>query len=184
MKNELRKEFLKRRREMPANEQLEKSDIIFEKLISLDEYKKADYVFCYIDMGAEVRTTKFIEKAWADGKKVAVPIAKPERLMYFVEITSFTGMQRTKLGVMEPKVSIDEQVFPTDSTMFIVPGSIFDEQKNRCGYGGGYYDTYTSRHNVKGTIGICYDMQVIKEIPVEPFDRKLNKIITEKRIIE
>jgi len=93
-------------------------------------------------------------------------------------------MNRTKLGVMEPNISIDEQVFPDEKTMFIVPGSMFDENKNRCGYGGGYYDTYTEEKKVNNTIGVCYDFQVTKEIPTEEFDRKLSKIITEKRIIQ
>lgn len=184
MKNELRKEFLEKRNAMPKEQQIEKSQIIFEKLTNSQEYKNADWVFTYIDMGSEVKTVPIIEKAWADKKRVAVPIAKTNRLMYFVEITSFHGMNRTKLGVMEPNIGIDEQVLPNEKTMFIVPGSVFDEDKNRCGYGGGYYDTYTEEKHIHNTIGVCYDFQVAKKIPTEEFDRKLSKIITENRIIE
>lgn len=184
MKTEMRKAFLEERTSMPKEEQIEKSKIIFEKLINSQEYKNADWIFTYIDMGSEVKTIPLIEKAWADKKHVAVPIAKANRLMYFVEITSFHNLSRTKMGVMEPNIGIESQVYPNEKTMFIVPGSMFDEEKNRCGYGGGYYDTYTQEKNVNNTIGICYDFQVLEKIPTEEFDRKLSKIITEKRIIE
>lgn len=179
----MRKEFLKKRSALSKEEQNEKSSIIIRKLLQTESYKNADWIFTYIDMGSEVKTTPFIEQAWKDGKKVAVPIAKKDRLMYFVQLTTFDGLARTKLGVMEPDEPIEKQVLPEENTMFIVPGSMFDVRLNRCGYGGGYYDTYISEKNVKNTIGICYDFQLIDEIPTEEFDRKLKRIITEKRDI-
>lgn len=183
-KDELRKEILRKRSQLSLEKQAEKSNSIYEKLISLDEYKNSDWIFTYINMGAEVRTVPLIEKAWRDGKRVAVPVAKSGRLMYFIEIKDFENLTKTKMGVSEPSGDLSEQVLPTEKTMFIVPGSVFDENKNRCGYGGGYYDTYTEEKNVAETIGVCYEMQVMDKIPVEPFDRKVFKLVTEKRIIE
>ena len=183
MKNEMRKRFLKKRNELSKEEQEQKSFLIMEKLLKTEEYKNAETVFCYIDMGSEVKTVPFIEQAWKDGKKVAVPIAKKDRLMYFVTLKSFDGLKRTKLGVMEPDETMEKQVFPDENSMFIVPGSMFDINKNRCGYGGGYYDTYTEKYNVKNTVGICFDIQLADSIPVEEFDRKLSMILTEKREI-
>jgi len=184
MKKEMRKMFLKKRNELSKEEREQKSFLIMEKLLNTEEYKNAETVFCYIDMGSEVKTVPFIEQAWKDGKKVAVPIAKKDRLMYFVPLTSFDGLKRTKLGVMEPDETMEKQVFPDENSMFIVPGSMFDVKLNRCGYGGGYYDTYIAEKNVKNTIGICYDFQLAEEIPTEEFDRKLSRIITEKRDIK
>ena len=180
----MRKMFLKKRSAVPKEERIEKSSIITEKLMELDLYKSAQWIFCYIDMASEVITTEFIKKAWADGKKVAVPIAKKDRFMYFVEITSFDGMTRSKLGVMEPDIEPEKQVIPDDNTLMVVPGSMFDIHKNRCGYGGGYYDTYTEKHSVKNTVGICFDLQIADSIPVEKFDRPLKMIISESRTIE
>ena len=182
-KNEMRKAFLKARGLIPKEEREAKSKIITEKILSLDIYKKARWIFCYIDMASEVVTTEFIKKAWDDGKKVAVPIAKKDRFMYFVEISSFDSMTRSKLGVMEPDIDVEFAVYPDDNALMIVPGSMFDIKKNRCGYGGGYYDTYTEKYNVKNTVGICFDIQLADSIPVEEFDRKLSMILTENREI-
>lgn len=182
-KNEMRKAFLKRRSQMSKEEREEKSRIITDKILALDIYKKADWVFCYIDMASEVITTDFINLAWKDGKRVAVPVAKKDRFMYFVEITSFNGMKRSSLGVMEPEIGPEKQVIPNDNSIMIVPGSMFDINKNRCGYGGGYYDTYTEKYNVKNTVGVCFDIQLADSIPVESFDRPLSAVLTENRTI-
>lgn len=184
MKNEMRREMLKKRNSMPLEDRAEKNRIIREKIVSLDKWKKADTVFTYIDMGSEVNTTELISKAWSENKKVCVPIAKKNRLMYFVEITSFDGMKRSSLGVMEPEAGIEKAVVPKKDDLIIVPGSMFDLNKNRCGYGGGYYDTYGEKYQLENTVGVCYDFQLLDEIPTEKFDRKLNMIITEKRIVK
>ena len=184
MKEEIRKKHLNLRSRMSKEEQEKKSQLIYEKIVSCEEYKNADKVFVYIDMGSEVKTKSLIKKAWQDKKTVAVPVTRKNRMMYFIRIKDFDNLIKTKFGTEEPTGEIDEQIFPDDKTLFIVPGSVFDESKNRCGYGGGFYDTYIEKHNIKKPIGICYDFQVLKEIQTEQFDRKMFKIITEERIIE
>ncbi len=168
---------------MTKEERIEKSRIITDKILALDVYKKAVWVFCYIDMASEVITSDFINAAWKDGKRVAVPVAKKDRFMYFVEITSFNGMKRSSLGVMEPEEGPEKEVMPSDRGIMIVPGSMFDINKNRCGYGGGYYDTYIEKYNVKNTVGVCFDIQLADRIPVEKFDRPLSAVLTENRTI-
>ncbi len=179
----MRREFLTTRDNMPLEERKKKSCEIVEKIVKSAEYISADIVFTYINMGSEVETKQLIERAWADGKRTAVPVAKKDRVMYFVEIESFDGMKKSALGVTEPDMPIEKQIFPTDKSLFIVPGSMFDKERNRCGYGGGYYDTYISKNDVKNTVGICFDFQLANSIPVEEFDRKVDRIITEKRDI-
>ena len=63
----------------------------------------------------------------------------------------------------------------------------FDNQFNRLGYGGGYYDRYLSKVKYKYKIikiGVGFSFQKIKNIPIDNHDEKLDCIITEKKIIE
>ena len=183
LKDGMRKQFLKKRGEMLRGEIEKKSRFIAEKIFALKEYTNGEKVFIYIDMGSEVRTRDIIEKAWQDSKKVAVPVTKKDRIMYFVEIKDFSNLRKTEFGTFEPEGEIGEALVPTDGDLFIVPGSMFDEEKNRCGYGGGFYDTYISKYDVKKPVGICFDFQLVKSIPSEEFDKKMDKIVTDKRII-
>ena len=66
--------------------------------------------------------------------------------------------------------------------LIIVPGVAFDRQHNRLGRGKGFYDRLLSTLDVP-KIGICYDFQLKDQIPAEPFDRKMDLIITEKEIL-
>lgn len=80
---------------------------------------------------------------------------------------------RPKIAWAVPENEID---------LIIVPGVAFDRQRNRLGRGKGFYDRLLSTLNVP-KIGISYDFQLKDQIPVEPFDRKMDLIITEKEII-
>ena len=69
----------------------------------------------------------------------------------------------------------------------LVPLLAFDKNKNRLGYGGGFYDrTISNLENKKSfeTIGIAFNEQEIESLPSMNFDKTLNKIITPKGIIQ
>lgn len=185
LKKEIRKKVLEQRNQMTKGEIVEKSGLITEKLIGFTLYQKADWIFTYVNMGTEVETMPFIEKAWREGKKVAVPIAvRGSREMYFVEIQNFNGMKCSKLGVMEPQEGREKEVKPGKDTFFIVPGSVFDEKGNRFGYGGGYYDTYFEQYPQVKRVALAYEFQLWKEeLTVEPHDKQMDYIITEKKIL-
>jgi 5-formyltetrahydrofolate cyclo-ligase len=74
--------------------------------------------------------------------------------------------------------------------LFVVPVVAFDEDCSRLGYGKGFYDKLLSevksqKSKVKSPIiAIAYEEQVVKSIPSELHDIKMDKIITDKRIIE
>ena len=68
----------------------------------------------------------------------------------------------------------------------IVPAVVFDFEKNRIGFGGGYYDTFLKK--IRGEnkkilfIGICYDFQIIEKVPAEEHDVVLDFVVSESRI--
>ena len=123
------------------------------------------------------------EVYWPSGFLDTLRLAFPEvdgRNMFFrqcgleelVEIKQF-GQQMRVPGQGSPKVKPD---------IIIVPGIAFDESGNRLGRGGGFYDSYL-RH-FKGTkMGICKDMQLVDELPIEGHDVKVDFVCTESKII-
>ena len=70
-----------------------------------------------------------------------------------------------------------------DIDLIIVPGVSFDEELNRLGFGKGYYDKYLASKNIF-KIGICFDNQVIKLLPVNDYDIKMDLVVTDKRLIK
>ena len=62
----------------------------------------------------------------------------------------------------------------------IMPGVAFDRQKNRIGYGGGYYDCYLSDKRELHTIAVAFEFQVLEKLPVEETDIRPDVLMTEK----
>ena len=63
----------------------------------------------------------------------------------------------------------------------------YDDDLNRLGYGGGFYDRYLEKvSKIKKIfkIGLGFSYQEIKKIPINKYDKKLDLIITEKKIIQ
>lgn len=68
--------------------------------------------------------------------------------------------------------------------MIIVPGLAFDKRGYRIGYGGGFYDKFLEKHNKIKRISLCYNFQIIENVPNEEFDKRVDTIITEDEIIK
>ena len=65
----------------------------------------------------------------------------------------------------------------------LVPGMSFTENGLRLGKGGGYYDRYLETHTGHRTIALAYEFQILRDLPAEPYDKSVDMIVTEKRVI-
>lgn len=106
---------------------------------------------------------------------------KDVKYMEFVKIKSYQDLAPGYMGIMEP---VSDDYASLKNGLLVMPGIAFDTQKNRIGYGGGFYDRYLQQHMSDFyKTAICFDYQIVEHIMSEEFDIKPDKIITEKRII-
>ena len=152
---------------------------ILERLISLYQYRECRYLFTYVSKGLEVDTRRLIEKALADGKKVAVPKCIEQHQMDFYFIRSFDDLEEGCFGLLEPKTDICQKVKSYYRAMCIVPGMSFDFRGCRIGYGGGYYDRFLADFN-GSKIGICYSSCIQWNLPKGIYDTAVDLVVTEK----
>ena len=176
-KDELRKILIAKRKKD------EKKDaFIFGNLRGLSEFSSAGYIFTYISARSEPDTKKIIAEAFRLGKRIAVPVCeKGVSDMKCFEIFPDTVFKEGMFGISEPISSprADEYAFD----LIIAPGLGFDEMGNRIGYGKGYYDIFLKKHPGIKVVALSYESQIEKEIPTDKNDRKVDIIITERRII-
>lgn len=184
-KKELRKTILALRSSLTAEEVKAKSNKIVEKLISLKEFEKSSTVMCYVDFRNEVATGCFIGYCLKAGKKAAVPLVVDAGNMIAAEINCpEDDLEPGTFGVMEPKKCKLKEINPEEIDIIVVPGAVFDLDKNRIGYGAGFYDRFLPklrRDCLK--VGIAFDIQVVESVPVGEYDVPLELVITESRII-
>lgn len=158
----------------------EKSIQIQRNILSHPLYAEADAIYCYLDFRKEAGTKELIEDAWLRGKKVAVPKVEGN-IINFYYIDSFRDVAPGAYGILEPegkKEANDEQV------LLIMPGAAFDKERNRVGYGGGFYDRYIEQHPQYRRIAAAFSFQMVEKIPAMAFDRKPEVIVTETEIYE
>lgn len=180
-KKEIRAKILKMRQALPKEEVREKSLRIMRRIEETETFKNADNLLAYIDFRGEVATGTLIEKAWELGKKVYVPrVAGKE--MEFYRIHSFEDLEKGAYGILEPKKECPVyEAGEGQTTLAILPGSVFDKKKNRVGYGSGFYDRYFEKRKDICRIAAAYEMQIVEEIETEEFDLPADYVTTEER---
>lgn len=182
-KKQLRKKYRNLRNSISREILIKNSNAIVNNLYSTDEYKSAQTIFTYINTGSEIITTELIKKAWEDKKTVAVPVMTDKaHEMVFIKITDFSQLKENKYSILEPEIKTENILKADNRTLVIVPGLVFDKEKYRLGYGGGYYDKFIDENETLANIALSMDFQLIDSVIREEFDRPLDKIITETKI--
>ena len=180
-KDKIRKEILEKRNNLSTEEVEKKSDLIIENLGKF--IKNAENIMIFMDMKNEVKITKLMK-------------LYPEKSFFISKITDSKNREMKinrynenelvlhKFGYYESSSSdfYNENIL----NIVIVPAVVFDLEKNRIGFGGGYYDTFLKK--IRGGnkkvlfIGICYDFQIIEKVPAEEHDVVLDFVVSESRI--
>jgi len=114
--------------------------------------------------------------------KISLPIVRKNNQMNFYEWSKKDPLKINKFGIPEP-VSF-KIVYPD---ILLVPLVGFDNDLNRLGYGGGFYDRYIEKiDKIKKVtkIGLAFSCQKIKSVPIDRYDKKLDFVITEKEIVK
>lgn len=171
-KAKIRRRIRNKKNILSDMEKAQGSSSVFEKLEMLPEFIAAKSVLLYWSLPDELPTHAFIEK-WCKKKQMLLPMVKGEKML-IKPFTSTDELRKSDLGIWEPEA---QKEYFKQIDVVIVPGTAFDKNKNRLGRGKGYYDKYFNGKNIT-KIGICYDFQLLENIPVEPFDVRMDKIIT------
>lgn len=137
----------------------------------------AKTILLYHSLKDEVNTHEFIKK-WSHDKRILLPVVVGDDL----ELRLYTGPEDLKLGaygIDEPTGTLFTDYAAID--LIAVPGVAFDRKGNRLGRGKGYYDRLLPRIPSAYKIGICFPYQLVEEVPAEPFDIRMDEIITAAR---
>ncbi len=180
-KDNLRNQYLKIRKNIENKN--DKSSIIANTVINLSEFKTSKILAIYKSLPQEVNTNEIIKQAIEEGKIVVLPKVKQDELEFYKYNPNKDKLIKSEFGVKETEENVNNHIDKSEIDLLIVPGIGFDKDKNRIGFGKGYYDRFLQNINAE-KIGICFEEQIItdKSIPTEEHDIKMNKIVSDKRI--
>lgn len=173
-KKQLRKQIRERKKEFSLPEKIELSRPVFEKIEKEELFKEAKVVLLYYSMDDEVYTHDFVEKHYKT-KTILLPCVDGDDLI----LRQYLGIESMKageqFGILEPVGKEFNDLEKID--LMIIPGVAFDKEKNRLGRGRGFYDRLLKTVNAT-KIGVCFDFQIVEQVPTEDFDVKMDVVIS------
>ena len=143
---------------------------------------KSKIIGGYYPFSYEIDILNILELLEKKKYTLSLPKVAKNNKMDFFQWSFKKPLQINKYGI--PEATSNKKIFPN---ILLIPLVGFDNQLNRLGYGGGFYDRYLSRIQNKNKIlkiGIGFSFQKVKNLPTNKYDKKLDCIITEKKIIE
>lgn len=181
-KGETRKAVYERRKEHSELELRKKTFEIITNLLKTDAFIKSKTVHTYIaSRDGEVDTKALIDRMHSSGKMIVLPklnpITKSFRRFHF---TGWEDIIVNEEGYREPKLGLDGSLNNID--LMLVPVLAITKNGHRVGYGGGYYDKILKEINCP-KFALAFEFQLFREIEVNSSDVRVDKIITERRVI-
>ena len=187
-KSRLRRKYLSRRNSLAGRQIYEMSKVIQDQVINCSEFWSAPVIGSYFPINSEVMTQNIIS-ASLGRKQVGLPKIEEGEIRFY-EIAQFDWMGQLRYGrygLREPTKSKD---ISESIRLLIVPGTVFDTNGRRLGYGKGYYDRFISHVRRTGiplfTIGLAFDFQLLNgvSLPYTRLDERVDMIVTERKIIK
>ncbi len=179
-KKDLRDFFIKIRSNITADEKRKFDESIIVSFMNSNFFKDYDTFLVYISVKNEVGTLDLINCLLDNNKNVAVPYCH-DKTMDFYYIDSLDKLIDGKFGIPTVDIYNSKKAENFDKTLCIVPAVSFDNNGNRLGYGGGYYDRFLSANKIP-SIGLCYQRCISDSIPTEENDIKIDCVLTETRL--
>jgi 5-formyltetrahydrofolate cyclo-ligase len=183
-KETLRAEMRSRLREMGPALRAEASLVICQAAANLPAFAQARCVALFAPLPTEPDIHPLIEEAWAQGKRVVLPLmikhgSVPE--LDWHEVTTWDEVVVPgPFGLREPDPLRCPRVALTELDCVFVPGLAFDADGGRLGRGGGFYDSFLAlAPKTLPSIGLFFSVQRVDVVPREPHDQALHRVITE-----
>lgn len=177
-RQELRRRKLAERQALDAATRESASVAIAARLLELlAELEPRVLAFTWPIAGeADLRPAVEAWLAGAPGRRLALPeVVKRAQPMVFREWRPGTPLREQKFGVMVPAAG---ELLRPDA--LLLPPVGFDDQGYRLGYGGGYYDrTLAALSPRPMAIGAGFEMSRCPTIRPQPWDQRLDYLITE-----
>ena len=178
-KSQIRKKILRIRKK----NNFKKLKINFKSLLDIFESEKirGNNIGGYYPYNYEVDVIEILKEFEKKKYLISLPKIKDNFQMDFFEWSFKNPLIINEYGIPEP---VSNKIIYPD--ILLVPLVAFDNELNRIGYGGGFYDRYIKKIKKKKkiiTIGLAFSFQKVKKIQTNKFDIKLDFIVTEKKRI-
>ncbi|KAF5291332.1 hypothetical protein FQA39_LY03483 [Lamprigera yunnana] len=182
----LRKSMQKKLSTLSREEKLNQTERVLKNLFSLPVFRKSERISVYLSTDDEISTVPILKEIFDNNKTCFVPRYN-KNVMEMVKLESMKDWEAlpvTKWNIKQPHLSeIRENALESGGLdLVIIPGVAFTVNGDRLGHGKGYYDSFlTSISKLQSLqpikIALAFQEQVMKEIPIENHDVKMDLVL-------
>ena len=163
---------------------------VTNRLIKLPVFVKARRIAAYLAVDGECDPQMIVDHANRLGKEIYLPVLVSTRRpkLLFARYTQDMPMLKNRFGILEPQPDREQLLSAREMDIVITPLVAFDEQLNRVGMGGGFYDNTFTFHRIRKhwkhprLIAIAYECQKITIANNNRWDVPMDMIITEQAL--
>ena len=161
-------------RALDSRQRLRASAAIFSAVERLLEFRAARTVAVFAALPDEPATDEVLAR-WASTRRVVLPRVEGDAMRFYA--CRPDALVFGAFGILEPQ---GERPCPAGEIDLVVcPGVAFTADGRRLGRGRGYYDRYLGDPAFRGfRVGVCYAHQLVDDLPVEPHDVRMDRVIT------
>jgi 5-formyltetrahydrofolate cyclo-ligase len=177
----IREEILKRREAISPDLRESLSSSICSMIIKSFFYLESKSLMLYSSIKGEVDLRILYNDALRRHKSIFFPTVSLRSLRINpVQCFVDTVWERGPYGILEPMYR-PNRINIKKLDLIFIPGVAFDRKSNRLGFGKGFYDKFLKNmpdNTLK--IGVAFDFQIFETIKSDPWDIKMDIIVTEK----
>lgn len=179
-KAELRK-FWKSKRDALIDT-VESDAELCRRICELDEFSECETVLLYYPVGRETNVLPIMSAALERGKRVAFPRCdKATHRMTFYYVSSSDELTVGAYGIPEPTTSLP---YGGERSVCILPALAFDRERNRLGYGGGYYDRFLADYRGVSIAPVREGFLSDSTLPTDEYDQKCDLLVTPEEVLK
>jgi 5-formyltetrahydrofolate cyclo-ligase len=179
-KAELRDMTLARRSDLGERKRAEANEAVIAVLREM--IRPGEAVSLFWPIRDEIDPTSLFRQIREAGGTILLP-AVVDREIEFRRYEPDMTLEPGSFGTFHPPA----EAGTGDPDLIIAPLAAFDREGNRIGYGGGFYDRATGRLDDAGHrfryVGIAFACQEVDAVPVQPYDRRLDAVVTENGLV-
>lgn len=155
-------------------------------MLAYPPVQEANSVAVFLSFDGELDTRPLIQALWQAGKTVYLPVLHPfsKGNLLFLRYDQHSPLVMNRLKILEPQLDVRNVLALDKLDVLITPLVAFDEQGQRLGMGGGFYDRTLQnwRQHRLWPVGLAHDCQQVTALPAEEWDIPLPAVVTPSRI--
>jgi 5-formyltetrahydrofolate cyclo-ligase len=181
-KASLRRQLQQRRQALSEAQRTAAAAALCAQLQTLPALAQSQHIAVYCAANDEIDPSAVVTMLRRQGKQLYLPVVREDNSLLFAPWAPDDALQANRFGISEPVTDVTLRAADALDAL-LIPLLGWDRHGTRLGMGGGFYDRSLADSPQVLKIGLAYATQQEASLPREPWDVKLDYVVTEAALV-